>query len=151
MTSVLCASGVRGRWFPPPPNFNENYTEGCTLYGQMLAGLRTDTRLERFVRDVYPEIAGDGGAAAPPLCAATDAAAAPSAAELLAVGQVLGVMELGWLGVQLEGYYSHPLNRGWMNAFRRSSAMNVPVQPWSMKPSMCLLSSMIWSSSAWSK
>ena len=38
-----------------------------------------------------------------------------------------------------------------MNAFRWSSAMNVPVQPWSMKQSTCLLSSTIWSCSAWSK
>ena len=29
--------------------------------------------------------------------------------------------------------------------------MNVPFQPWSMKQSICLLSSMIWSCSAWSK
>ena len=32
---------------------------------------------------------------------------------------MIQVMEYAWLGVRMEGYPEHPINRGWMNVFRR--------------------------------
>ena len=40
-------------------------------------------------------------------------------AELHAANQMIQVMEYAWLGVRMEGYPEHPINRGWMNVFRR--------------------------------
>ena len=36
--------------------------------------------------------------------------------------QMLQVMENAWLGIHLEGFHAHPLNRGWMSVFRRWSS-----------------------------
>ena len=35
------------------------------------------------------------------------------------VNQMLRLMEEAWIGDQLESFHQHPMNRGWMNAFRR--------------------------------
>jgi hypothetical protein len=45
--------------------------------------------------------------------------AARRTAELHAANQMIQVMEYAWLGVRMEGYPEHPINRGWMNVFRR--------------------------------
>jgi hypothetical protein len=51
-------------------------------------------------------------------------------AEIHAVSQMLQVMEDAWLGVRLEGYNAHPMNRGWMNALRRWTASDVFRKYW---------------------
>src|SRR5262249_53130652 len=72
----------------------------------------TDPRLRNLSRQLFPEVD------APPV-PPVDPTAADSVSELAALSQMLQIMESAWLGVHLEGYAAHPLNRGWMNVFRR--------------------------------
>ena len=51
--------------------------------------------------------------------------AGPLRAELHAVGQLLQIMEDAWLGLA-SGTSDLPMNRGWMNAFRRWVGTGVP-------------------------
>jgi hypothetical protein len=75
-----------------------------------------------------PEPIGDGrGNAARnprPLNGADGAGRVPDriarrTAELHAANQMIQVIEYAWLGVRMEGYPEHPINRGWMNVLRR--------------------------------
>ena len=103
-------SAVRNRWFPPPPDHAAHYAEAGKLFADTMTALRTDPNLAALTDDLYPEFAqaaGAGGASGP---------------ELLAVNQLINVMELAWLGVDLDGYYAHPMNRGWMGALHRWSS-----------------------------
>jgi hypothetical protein len=43
-------------------------------------------------------------------------------AEFRVVSQTLQVMELAWSAMNLDRAHTHPVNRGWMNTFRRWSA-----------------------------
>ena len=46
------------------------------------------------------------------------------------INQVIQVMEKAWMGVRLEGYPEHPMNRGWMNALRRVSRSKTLRRNW---------------------
>ena len=59
--------------------------------------------------DLYPELDQD-----PPPPPATE-----RDAEFHTVNQMLHIIEEAWIGDQLESFHQHPMNRGWMNAFRR--------------------------------
>ena len=95
-------ANVRNRWFPPPPDFTRQHAEAGKTCAELIAALRADPNREGLIGEIYPEV-GPGS----------------RWSDLLAVNHILAVMELGWLGVELDGYYSHPMNRGWMGAFRR--------------------------------
>jgi hypothetical protein len=99
-------SNLHRRWFPPLPRLEESYLESVRACLDLEATLRQDKNLSHFSQTLYPELGP---------AAATDS----GRAEVHAVAEMLRVMENAWLGVHLEGYHAHPLNRGWMNAFRR--------------------------------
>jgi hypothetical protein len=46
------------------------------------------------------------------------------------VNQLLDVMERAWHGVRLATHYDHPINRGWMNAFRRWTSADTFHRAW---------------------
>jgi hypothetical protein len=104
------------RWFPPPPDFDATFIRAVEGYVRIERELRTDDRLRDFSRSLYPELAAD------PSC---DGEVTPAErevrrrAELHLSAQMLQVMENAWLGLHLEGYFAYPMNRGWMNTFRR--------------------------------
>ena len=93
---------VRRRWFPPPPEATRNFTrvgEQAVAVERHLGG-RVD--LHPLTQDLYPEIA-----------------AAEEPATLHAVNEMLQVMQTTWYSMDLDEHHAHPLNLGWMNAFRR--------------------------------
>jgi hypothetical protein len=95
---------VRRRWFPPPPKAEDRFVEAAQKALDLEQNLRTDPRLEDLSRALYPEVHGAGQ---------------NGSAELHTVNAMLQVMEIAWFSMQLDDYYAHPVNRGWMNLFRR--------------------------------
>lgn len=102
------------RWHCAPEDLNEVFlqlTERC-------AALETDIRLNApasFRAEFFPEVAEVLGQKPPAESQDPDE-----------VGKVLQflllicqVMEDAWVGAQLDRYWSHPLNEGWMNYFQR--------------------------------
>lgn len=122
-------SELRRHWFPPPPDFDKNFLEAVKPFVGIHEALRDDGRLENLSHELYPEIRPRTGAPATPGAApAAPAAAAgssPNRVEVHAVIQMLQAMENAWMAVNLESYSDHPLNRGWMNAFRRWTSSSV--------------------------
>jgi predicted acylesterase/phospholipase RssA len=110
-------ANLHRRWFPPPPQFEESFLKSVRGYVDLMVGFREDEDLHRYSESLYPELTGG-------------AAAKERVAELHATSQMLQVMENAWLGVHLEGYYAHPMNRGWMNLFRRWTSSEVFRRHW---------------------
>ncbi len=50
--------------------------------------------------------------------------------ELTTVGQMLQVMENAWIALKMESRSDHPMNRGWMNIFRRWAGSETFQQMW---------------------
>jgi hypothetical protein len=133
---------VRKRWFPAPPVAERNFHRSGELFIAVERALRGEP-LARLRRQLYGEaedasVAGQltvspglapasadpgaqgtsttGGALVSPSPSGTERA---TNLELHMVGEMLQVMEMVWYGLQLDRYHAHPLNRGWMNVFRR--------------------------------
>lgn len=119
---------VRRRWFPSPPGSDQNFPKSAQLYLDVDKKLRTEDRLQPLCRELYPELRGAaaplaqqplfappvGRAAPPPVGANADASP-----EFFMTAEMLQMMEMVWFDMKLDDYYAHPLNRGWMNIFRR--------------------------------
>ena len=118
-------SGVRGQWFPPPPDLESNYAAATKAVSELHATLRSDRKLRRLSLELYPELEID----AIPQPAFFDAAS-QTVAEIHAVNQILIAMEQAWLGVKLEGYPEHPISRGYLNVFRRCSGSRIVHKHW---------------------
>jgi hypothetical protein len=106
-------SKLHSRWFPPPPGFDDRFLQSVRGFVEVERALRTDPNLREFSQSLYPEFAADSANGA---AGAVDRRAV-AAAELHLVSQMLQVMENAWLVLHLEGYFAHPMNRGWMNTF----------------------------------
>jgi hypothetical protein len=108
-------SEVRKRWFPAPPEAERQFLPAADLHRDIERELRW-TDLQRLRQELYPEVR-DG---TPPQQAPTPAAGSATAtAELHMTAEMLRVMEMVWYGMKLDASHAHPLNRGWMNLFRR--------------------------------
>ena len=46
------------------------------------------------------------------------------------MNEIFVAMEQAWLGVKLEGYPEHPMNRGYLNVFRRCSSSRTIHRHW---------------------
>jgi hypothetical protein len=124
-------SKIRSRWFPAPPDIEGTYEETAKAFNAMQGVLRSDQNLRESSRDLYPELLRNLGhgesIAALGRLSGTDGNGdghrpdriANRTAELHAANQIIQVLEYAWLGVRMEGYPEHPINRGWMNVFRR--------------------------------
>jgi hypothetical protein len=78
--------------------------------------LRTDHRLEGISRAIYRELEqppsdDPGPAATPP--------PGDDRVQVHAVVEMLHAVQNAWLAVNLDLHSDHPLDRGWMNVFRR--------------------------------
>jgi hypothetical protein len=107
-------TAVRKRWFPAPPTAEQRFLPAAHLHVEVDRQLRGDP-FQRLRQELYPEARDGQPAQAPAL-----AAGSPTASiELQMVGELLQAMEMVWFGLKLDAYHAHPLNRGWMNLFRR--------------------------------
>ena len=111
-------SDVRRRWFPPPPDMELHYKGAIESFSKLHATLRSDPKLRHLSLELYPELEAESGWR-PSTGIDRDS---QKIAELHAVNEILMAMEQAWLGVKLEGYPEHPLNRGYLNVFRRCAA-----------------------------
>jgi hypothetical protein len=111
-------SAVQRRWFPPPPNLESNFLDTVQGYVAVEEALRKEPNLQDLRQDLYPEMKGGNGA--------------PPMAEVHMVAEMLQVMEDAWLSLQLDGFHAHPLNRGWLNVFRRWAGSSRLRQLWPM-------------------
>jgi hypothetical protein len=113
----LFASVVR-RWFAMPPEYDANFVTSTHGYIDLQEAWRNDARLWRLTLDVYPELDPDGSRR-PAGRETKEQCASREAAELHLLLQMLQVVENAYLSLNLEKYYAHPLNRGWMDVFHR--------------------------------
>jgi hypothetical protein len=95
---------VRRRWFPPPPAADAEFVDTAEKSVAIEQNLRSDPNLRDLSRELYPEAV---------------ARSPVELAELHTVNDMLQVMEIAWFSMDLKNYFAHPLNRGWMNLFRR--------------------------------
>lgn len=99
---------LRRQWFPEPPCSEPAWLGAAQASLELERFLSASPGATELSESVYPELRRDGGAPADgdlSLCRA--------------VGQMLQVMEIAWAAMDMDDYYTHPLNRGWVNTFRR--------------------------------
>jgi len=109
-------SAVQARWAETPRGQGGAAGVDPSGWDRLRRDLMTLPELERLSRDVYPELPP-----APPEAPAIEPAARHRA-EWLAVARMLDVMEGAWLELGRKRFSGLPMNRGWMNAFRRWTA-----------------------------
>jgi GNAT superfamily N-acetyltransferase len=144
---------LRKYWLPEAPTVTAGFNRPAVAYARLQAAIQGSETLQRFMLEIYPELApllpddaaGFIGAldeagliraleAAPAHPEAPPPGALPpevnvSSADHAFVAQLLQLMENTWLDVHLDQHPAHPLNSGWMNLFRR----------WSQHPKLRLL------------
>jgi hypothetical protein len=106
------------RWFPPPPNLEQNFLESVKPYIAVQTELRADPHLGQFSRDLYAIL---DSATPEPSATAANGHGDQARAELHTIAQLLQIMENTYLALHLNEFHAHPLNSGWMNVFRRWS------------------------------
>ncbi|MBV8270062.1 MAG: patatin-like phospholipase family protein [Planctomycetaceae bacterium] len=102
-------AAVQERWTEGPEGLDELYADSNRRWSEIHRDLVTIPELEALSEDLYPEVAaaeagGDGR---------------PRRAELHTVARMLAIMENAWIGLSMKRTSSLPINRGWMNSFRR--------------------------------
>jgi hypothetical protein len=109
-------SRLRRQWAQAPPNLDEDFLESVKPFVKVHEALRTDPKLEGLSRELYARrgLACQTGAPTEAIPSSGD-----DRADVHAVIQMLQAMENAWIAVDLDAYSDHPLNRGWMNVFRR--------------------------------
>jgi hypothetical protein len=112
---------ARSRWHAAPPDLQASFlemSERCaTLEQELMADGPVQLRAEFFA---------EATALAPRPAANAQPATPPTSAEELNILSFLiriaQIMEDTWVSAELDRYWSHPLNEGWMNYFHRWAA-----------------------------
>src|SRR5262245_11525696 len=113
-------SQLRRRWLAAPLEQREEFSAAVRAYVELQEELRTDQSLRRLIGELYPELAADAARPPePPEVQLPGVQERDPHAELLAVNQMLQVMESAWLIVRVDRGQAQLLTRGWMNVFRR--------------------------------
>ena len=100
-------------WVPIPPGVQDSFLRETQALLDLEKQLRTDSGLARYDVETYPEIISVFGAD-PGKVDPLDARAS-----LHVCYSQIQLMENIFLGVRLGEHHGHPMNRGWMNLFRR--------------------------------
>ena len=98
---------------------SELYLETNRNWSEIQRDLSKNPELKQLSQDLYPELQAIG----------TKAHASQSA-ELHTIGRMLAIMENAWIALSLKRYSSLPINRGWMNSFRRWAATEAFRRTW---------------------
>jgi len=107
----LLFSALQSRWNNAPELEDENFVESTQPWIALQRDLRNEPDLGRLSRELYPEL--------PPSPKTASPLKDPDRAEAHAVSQMLQIMENTWLTLALRRNSDLPLNRGWVNTFRR--------------------------------
>lgn len=112
-------ASLRREWYPQPAGLRAQYTDNGGAFDRLMAELRAEPGLAGLVRTLYPELTEPGR----PIPAALPAGlSADDTARLLAVNQIINLMETVWVNLDLDRSWAQPFNRGWVNEFRRWTA-----------------------------
>jgi hypothetical protein len=103
---------LREQWFPPLDCTPAEWVPATQAALQVEQHFNAIGGLIEYRHRLYPELAG-GVPPNPPTGVL---------GEFQAVSQTLQVMEMAWNAMKLTSSHAHPLNRGWMNTFRRWTA-----------------------------
>jgi hypothetical protein len=126
---------LRKEWLAVPSEFEAGFLQSVEGFEDLQKDLAADPRLAMIGRGLYPELKiqfsepnqqpndGENLTGGHPLeQAETGQNVVPdgdSSVELHTASRMLQVMENAFLGAQMNRYYAHPLNAGWMNVFQR--------------------------------
>lgn len=116
-------AAVEERWSEPPVAMNSVYLEANSAWSEIQRDLAQSHRLQRLSQDLYPEVTAGGET--------------PSRAELHTISRMLVIMQNSWVALSLERTAGLPMNRGWVNAFRRWVATDVFRRAWPILRSEC--------------
>jgi hypothetical protein len=106
-------AALGGRWDDAPECLDADFIESTQAWIALQRDLRVDPALARLSRQLFPELAA--GPAPPADSPVLDY----DRAEVHAVSQMLQIMENTWLSLHLPKTSDLPINRGWVNVFRR--------------------------------
>lgn len=104
-------------WNPPPQMKDSEFLSTVKDYLDFLHELEANPQLNRFRRELYPEVSVDN-------------ASTSDFDELHATSHMLQVMENAWLTLNLDTYHDHPLNTGWISVFERWSQSDLVRKYW---------------------
>ena len=116
-SSTVC-SLLRSHWIPVPPAIKGSFLEHTERLIELERALRKDPDLARYDAELYPELHTIFGVSQDTLPKLDQRGA------LHLCNEQIQLMENVFLAVQLDQFHAHPLNRGWMNLFRRWTASN---------------------------
>ena len=107
---------LRSHWVTLPPTIEASFLKQNEAFVQLEARLRDDKNLESYDQEIYPELVTILGADA------RTSSTNDCRAVLHFCMKQIQLMEDVFLALKLNTYHVHPLNRGWMNFFRRLTA-----------------------------
>jgi len=114
---------LRSYWTPVPPGINDSFLAETKSFIDLENRLREDPDLVAYDRELYPEIMTLLDCLLPaqkPMTSGEPIVTASSLrGSLHLCNYQLQIMENVFLALKLPEYHAHPLNRGWMNLFRR--------------------------------
>lgn len=115
---------LQRHWVPVPPGVQDSFLRETHALLDLEKQLRTDPGLARYDVEIYPEILSVFGVD-PQTVDRLDVRSS-----LHLCSSQIQLMENVFLGVRLGEHYAHPLNRGWMNLFRRWTGAQTFRQWW---------------------
>ncbi len=111
---------LRSYWTPAPPAMRESFLSAAKEITELETQLLQDPDLTAYDLEIYPELGSvlDVGKKR----GKTEAKQRVPREALHLCNRQLRLMESAFAALRLNEYHAHPLNRPWMNVFRRWSA-----------------------------
>ena len=116
---------LRSHWVTLPPGIQDSFLKQTDAFVRLDRMLRDDPDLARYDTEIYPELETILGG----LPTSSLSHGNPGARLHYCMLQIQ-LMENVFLALNLDKYHAHPLNRGWMNFFRRWTAVEDFRQLW---------------------
>ena len=113
-------TAVRERWTEAFEGVSTLFIDANEAWSEIHRDLSRFQDLERLSLDLYPELSGSG----------TGNEVPPTRAELHTVARMLALMVNAWIGLSLNRKSALPMNRGWLNSFRRWVSTNTFRRAW---------------------
>jgi hypothetical protein len=116
---------LQDRWYHGPPDLEEHSQAIADAFDRLQESMRRDHNLRALTYELYPEL---GDVPGPDSLEVNPVDR--NCAELHAVTQIVILMEKAWFVAKLKGYPEHPMNRGWMNQFKRFARSKIFNKYW---------------------
>jgi len=117
---------LRSAWISVPPGIRDSFLRENQAFLDLELALRDKPSLRKYDEEIYPELAKLFQWPLP----SQEGSADPVVVTHFC-NQQLQVMENAFYALNLATYHAHPLNRGWMNLFRRWTSTETLRRAWS--------------------